>query len=350
MTLSLRDHISVLSGPDPVVLVSVAAIKGSTPREVGAFMLITSGKIAGTIGGGNLEHQVTLQVRSVLESDVANMPVAGIKRFPLGPGLGQCCGGSVEVGFHLLSDGDRADLRTVLTDIVARPVSQSGRWVMLPVDGNQGRTELVGTDTAKATMLASGFGTARGGIMAINGLDMLCLRLDEALTPMWIFGAGHVGKAIVQAMAPLPFDVHLVDSRDAYLDLPKSEKLHVIQSDRPELEVSDIPSGAHVLILTHNHALDFDICRAAIMRDDLGFVGMIGSQTKRARFIRRLSDRGLGAVEISRLTCPIGIQGITGKQPVVIAASVAAQLLSVREAQMAQNQTTKTASDGVVRL
>jgi xanthine dehydrogenase accessory factor len=345
MTLSLRDHISVLSGSDPVVLVSVAAIRGSTPREVGAFMLITPTQTAGTIGGGNLEHQVTLQVRAALENDAADIPDAEIKRFPLGPGLGQCCGGSVEVGFHRLSEAARGDLSTVLTDIEAQPVSQSGRWVMLPVEGDLGRTEVMGADTEKAAMLASGFGTQRGGIMAINDADMLCLRLDEVLTPMWIFGAGHVGKAVVQALVPLPFDVHLVDSRDDYLDMAESENLHIIQSDRPEMEVADIPDGAHVLILTHNHALDFDICRTALMRGDLGFVGMIGSQTKRSRFIRRLSDRGLGAVEIDRLTCPIGIQGITGKQPVVIAASVAAQVLSVREAQMAQSHPSKSASD-----
>jgi xanthine dehydrogenase accessory factor len=265
----------------------------------------------------------------------------------LGPGLGQCCGGSVEVGFHLLDSARKADLYVVLDDVGRQPVSQSGRWLMMPVSAGGAGWQIAGADSAQAAMLASGFGAERGGTVSLNGVQTLCLRLDDALTPLWVFGAGHVGKAVVQALAPLPFDIHLVDSREEYLAGIGGKNLHICQSDRPELEVADIPAGAHVLILTHNHALDFDICRAALMRGDLGFVGMIGSQTKRARFVRRLSDRGLGAVEISRLTCPIGIQGITGKQPVVIAASVAAQLLSVREAQMAQNQTTKSASDGV---
>ncbi|MEQ8286253.1 xanthine dehydrogenase accessory protein XdhC [Thalassospira sp.] len=353
MTLSLRHHIDLLTSPDPVMMVSVAAVKGSTPREVGAFMLITHDATAGTIGGGNLEHQVTRRVVDAFakqmdgKSDAAMLPNAEIVRFPLGPGLGQCCGGSVEVGFHLLDATQKTDLRDVLSEIACQPVSQSGRWVMLPVAGDAGGLHIAASDSLQAGMLASGFGTERGGIVTINGAETLCLRLEEALTPMWIFGAGHVGQALVAALEPLPFDVHLIDSRDDYLDGVKGENLHIHQSDKPQDEVADIPAGAHVLILTHNHALDFDICRAALMRGDLGFVGMIGSQTKRARFVRRLSDRGLGAAEIGRLTCPIGIQGITGKQPVVIAASVAAQVLSVREAQMAQNQTTKAASDGV---
>ena len=230
----------------------------------------------------------------------------------------------------------------------------------MPVTGNQLRV----AEDDQATVLANTFGALRGGMMAHNGADVLCLRLDDAVTPVWIFGAGHVGKALVGALSPLPFSIHMVDSRDDYLaELAGSVdgvdgagdvglaggKLHLCQSDQPQDEVADIPPGAHVLILTHNHALDFDICRAALARDDLGFVGMIGSQTKRARFVRRLSDRGFSAAEIGRLTCPIGVSGITGKQPAVIAASVAVQLLTVREAQMAQNQPIlKTASDGII--
>lgn len=342
MTLSRRDHIRLLSASGPVMLVSVAAIRGSTPREAGAFMLITPDAISGTIGGGNLEHQVTRRVREGLGAGADKLARAEIVRFPLGPGLGQCCGGSVEVGFHLLSGVAKETLRTALQEIETAPIRADGHWVTVPTDCS----DIARVSAAHARMLSDSFGVARGGIVTLNGVETLCLRLDDARTPMWIFGAGHVGKAIVQALAPLPFDIHLIDSRDAFLAGVEGENIQVCQNDKPESEVADIPAGAHVLILTHNHALDFEICRAALVRDDLGFVGMIGSQTKRARFVRRFSDRGLSQAEIGRLTCPIGIQGITGKQPVVIAASVAAQVLSVREAQMAQNQTTKSASDG----
>ncbi|WP_417835662.1 xanthine dehydrogenase accessory protein XdhC [Thalassospira tepidiphila] len=343
MALSRSDHIRLLSEPGPVMLVSVAAIRGSTPREVGAFMLITPDSISGTIGGGNLEHQVTRRVREGFDAGADNMAVAEIARFPLGPGLGQCCGGSVEVGFHLLRGVAKETLRTVLHEIETAPTCADGYWVTVPTDCS----DIGRVSGAHAKMLSGSFGAARGGIVTLNGVETLCLRLDDARTPMWIFGAGHVGKAVVQALAPLPFDIHLIDSRDEFLAGIEGENIQVCQSDKPEAEVADIPAGAHVLILTHNHALDFEICRAALVRDDLGFVGMIGSQTKRTRFIRRLSDRGLSPVEIGRLTTPIGIQGITGKQPVVIAASVAAQVLSVREAQMVQTQMPKSASDGL---
>ncbi|AXO13364.1 xanthine dehydrogenase accessory protein XdhC [Thalassospira indica] len=343
MTLSRRDHIRLLSQPGPVMLVSVAAIRGSTPREVGAFMLITPDAISGTIGGGNLEHQVTRRVRDGFAQGVDTVTLGEIVRFPLGPGLGQCCGGSVEVGFHLLDDVAKETLRSVLTEIETAPTRADGHWVTVPTDCN----DIARVSGTHARMLSETLGAARGGIVTLNGLETLCLRLDDARTPMWIFGAGHVGKAVVEALAPLPFDIHLIDSRDEFLAGIEGENVQVCQSDKPEAEVADIPAGAHVLILTHNHALDFDICRAALVRGDLGFVGMIGSQTKRARFVRRLSDRGLSAVEIGRLTSPIGIQGISGKQPAVIAASVAAQVLSVREAQMANTQTPKSASDGL---
>lgn len=348
MTLSFDAHIDLLSSPGPVMLVSVAAIRGSTPREAGAFMLIGENALSGTIGGGNLEHQVTRKVRDGFagaKTDAVPTPDAEIVRFPLGPGLGQCCGGSVEVGFHLLGASQKVDLLAAFKQLALERDLESGCWVMLPANQNQ----LTVADADQSAVLARTFGTLRGGMMAHNGMDMLCLRLDEAATPVWIFGAGHFGKALVTALAPLPFSIHMVDSRDDYLAGLRGAELYICQSDRPQDEVADIPSCAHVLIVTHNHALDFDICRAALVRGDLGFVGMIGSQTKRARFIGRLSDRGLSPTEIGRLTCPIGIHGITGKQPGVIAASVAVQLLSVREAQMAQNQPViKTASDGIV--
>jgi xanthine dehydrogenase accessory factor len=343
MTLSRRDHIRLLSASGPVMLVSVAANRGSTPREAGAFMLITPDAISGTIGGGNLEHQVTRRVRDGFAEGGDTTSAAEIVRFPLGPGLGQCCGGSVEVGFHLLGGVAKETLRSVLTEIESAPTRADGHWVTVPTDCS----DIARVSGTHAKMLSDSFGAARGGIVTLNGVETLCLRLDDARTPIWIFGAGHVGKAVVQALAPLPFDIRLIDSRDAFLAGVEGENIQVCQSDKPEAEVADIPAGAHVLILTHNHALDFDICRAALVRGDLGFVGMIGSQTKRARFIRRLSDRGLSAVEIGRLTCPIGIQGISGKQPAVIAASVAAQVLSVREAQMANAQMPKSASDGL---
>ncbi|OSQ49081.1 xanthine dehydrogenase accessory protein XdhC [Thalassospira alkalitolerans] len=362
MRLSPHDHITVLQSPDPVMLISVAAIAGSTPREAGAFMLVSETAIAGTVGGGNLEHQITVRARKALLERGNACDVAGIGaefggeagvgvsggaelvRFPLGPGLGQCCGGSVEVAFHWLDGLQKQQLADAICRGAGIAQHTAGAWVTLPMDGAMSVVAVEGDDAAT---LAKIFAGVRGGICQWAGRKMLCLRLDDGATPLWLFGAGHVGQAIVQSLAPLPFDIHLVDSRDDYLTLAETPKLHIHQSDRPEDEVADMSAGAFALILTHSHAQDFDICRAALMRGDLGFVGMIGSQTKRARFVRRLQDRGLGTSEIGRLTCPIGIDGIIGKQPAIIAASVAVQLLRVREAGMAQNSGNRVAQDGL---
>lgn len=342
MRLSPDAHIALLQSSDPVMLVSVAAIRGSTPREAGAFMLISEADIAGTVGGGNLEHQVTVRAREILilDRDFG----AELVPFPLGPGLGQCCGGSVEIAFHLLDPMQKHQLATAILNTQSPAGAGHGDWIMLPMGGSR-NIETASTQDADA--LDRLFAGGRGGLCDLAGQQKLCLRLDDGATPLWLFGAGHVGQAIVQALAPLSFDIHLIDSRDEYLTLQETPKLHLHQSDRPEDEVGDMPSGAFALILTHSHAQDFDICRGALMRDDLGFVGMIGSQTKRARFVRRLKDRELGDTEIGRLTCPIGIQGITGKQPAIIAASVAVQLLSVREARLAQYPVNRVAQDGL---
>jgi xanthine dehydrogenase accessory factor len=342
MRLSPDAHIALLQSSDPVMLVSVAAIRGSTPREAGAFMLISEADIAGTVGGGNLEHQVTVRAREILT--LGRYLGAELVPFPLGPGLGQCCGGSVEIAFHLLGAVQKHQLATAIRNTRNPASAGHGDWVMLSM-GESRNIETASIQDADA--LDRLFAGGRGGLCDLAGQQKLCLCLDDGATPLWLFGAGHVGQATVQALPPLPFDLHLIDSRDEYLTLPETSKLHLHQSERPEDEVGDMPPDAFALILTHSHAQDFDICRAALMRNDLGFVGMIGSQTKRARFVRRLKDRGLGDTEIGRLTCPIGIQGITDKQPAIIAASVAVQLLSVREARLAQYPVNRVAQDGL---
>ncbi|MCC9620908.1 xanthine dehydrogenase accessory protein XdhC [Thalassospira sp. MA62] len=342
MTLSIRDHIALLQTSDQLMLVSVAALRGSTPREAGAFMLISPNGISGTIGGGNLEHQVTRRVRDFFAKGDGDLPDAGIVRFPLGPGLGQCCGGSVEIGFHLLAADGKEILRAALQGLENVSCGVMGCWLSVPVEGR----DIAIIDGPYAGLLTNQFGSTRGGVVSVNGVQTLCLRLDDARTPIFVFGAGHVGKAIVTALAPLPFDIHLIDEREEFLSGRDHPNIHIVHSDDAPHEVADIPPGGFVLILTHNHALDFDICRAALARDDLGFVGMIGSQTKRARFVRRFEERGFTPLEIGRMTCPIGINGVTGKQPAVIAASVAAQLLSVRETKMIQTETPHSVSNG----
>jgi xanthine dehydrogenase accessory factor len=234
------------------VLVTVLVAKGSTPREAGAKMVVSAEGIAGTIGGGNLEHQCEVAARAMLAEGADGVHT---RAFPLGPELGQCCGGHVSVLFEII-----------------RPP-----------------------------------------------------RLHVAL-----FGAGHVGKALVKLLADLPCRVTWIDSRPEALPANLPATVVPLRTAQPAQAVDALPAGTVVVIMTHDHLLDFDIAAAALRRPDLRAVGLIGSDTKRARFSGRLLRQGLLREEIDRLICPIGLPGITGKEPAVVAVSVAAQLLQLQ--------------------
>ncbi|UCU93315.1 xanthine dehydrogenase accessory protein XdhC [Hydrogenophaga taeniospiralis] len=256
----------------PAVLVSVSETRGSVPRERGAWMAVFADTLVGTIGGGQLEWSAVRQARERLALP-GDRPGGGAweHEAALGPSLGQCCGGRVRLRFEPVQAADR---------------------------------------------------------------DALRQRLSSRLTPLALFGGGHVGRAIVQALAPLPFEVTWIDSRDEVFpgDLPP--QVHAEHSDPVQAAVGDLAPGSLVLIMSFSHAEDLDIVAACLQRQrttaDLPFVGLIGSLTKWATFRHRLAERGFGDAELARVTCPIGLPGITGKEPAVIAASVVAQLLLVR--------------------
>ncbi|HEX6957730.1 MAG TPA: xanthine dehydrogenase accessory protein XdhC [Ferrovibrio sp.] len=239
---------------EAAVLVTVAAVDGSAPREAGTKMVVTADGFTGTIGGGELEFRAIEIARYML----AGKQGPSLRKFPLGPALGQCCGGHVT----LLFEPQRQDLFTVA-----------------------------------------------------------------------LFGAGHVGKALVQALSILPCRVRWFDPRpDAFPDhVPPGVEVEV--TNAPEREIAGLPDGAWLLIMTHSHALDLGIAAKALQEDRFAYVGLIGSATKRARFEKRFRELGLSEAQIARLTCPIGIDGISGKHPGDIAIATAAQLLRLREAQ-----------------
>ena len=261
------------------VIVRIDAIKGSTPREVDTRMLVTTEQVQGTIGGGHLEWQaIDLARRALRQAQPAHRPPAGWRQtFALGPTLGQCCGGVVELVFEPL----QAD--TLAT------------W-----------------------------------------------RLPPPRFHLELHGAGHVGQAIVRLLADVDCSVRWIDERadpaetcDADAPgLPTPEALaalppHIqfISTEQAEAEVADAPAGACHLVLTHRHDLDLRIIQAVLQRGDFAFAGLIGSQTKRAKFLHRLAAQGVAPEAIDRLSCPIGLPGLTGKEPAVIAISVVAQLL-----------------------
>ncbi len=250
-------------------LVTVVDTKGSAPRETGAMMaVLADGSFFGTIGGGALEHEA-----QVLARQLAGQGNAVSRRIDraLGPDLGQCCGGRVVLDLDVFTRDNADVLTTRIADADARDHRQ----------------------------------------------------------PLVIFGAGHVGRALSLALAPLPFIVTWIDSRDDAFPAHIPANVRPVKSRDPPSEIAHVPSGAFVLILTHDHALDLAITAAALSRDDLPFVGLIGSATKRARFARRLAELGIDVSRIASLVCPIGLPGITGKEPAVIAASVVAQMLGL---------------------
>lgn len=254
------------------VLVSVIAAGGSVPREAGVKMVVSASEVWDTIGGGNLEFQSIQDARALLASDSA-APV--VRDFPLGPALGQCCGGAT----------------TVLFEPIRPPA-----WIVA------------------------------------------------------LFGAGHVGRATAKLLGDLPCRLLWFDARPGIFgETPLQSNIHLRLSTGPD-DVAGLPPGAMVLIMTHDHGLDYDLTAAALARRDLAFVGTIGSDTKRARFVSRLRRAGFDETSLARFTCPVGLPGVGKKLPAEIAIAVAAQLLQLRPpegargAQAAEPRTITTAA------
>jgi xanthine dehydrogenase accessory factor len=282
--------IALLLQTNDAVLVTIDSFEGSSPREVGAWMLVLAGDVHGTVGGGNLEFQAIAHARELLAAQAgAQVSTQGmqhadeLRRYPLGPSLGQCCGGVVHLKFTYVPTGDAIKIEA------ARAVSTPSK--------------------------------------AQNALKIA------------LFGGGHVGKALVNVLGALPCTVHWVDSRDEIFPTDVPDNTQCEHSAPVHAAVHDIAAGSHVLIMSFSHAEDLDVVAQCLLRlratNDLPFIGLIGSKTKWATFRHRLADRGFAADEIARITCPIGLPGVQGKEPEVIAVGVAAQLLRMRAATVA---------------
>jgi xanthine dehydrogenase accessory factor len=251
-----------LSQPADLVLADITATKGSTPREAGTFMLVSETALWGTIGGGNLEFSAIDRARAILKGREAE----GSMVVTLGPETGQCCGGVVEVALSRLDAAGRATL-------AARQAAQRSQH-----------------------------------------------------PDVYVFGGGHVGRALAVSLAPLPFRVVMVESRAEEVEgLPTALESRLVAI--PESVVTEIRPGGAAIILTHDHALDFLIATEALKRADLAYVGMIGSKTKRGVFAHDLARQGLSSALLDRLVLPIGGTAVRDKRPEVIAALVAAELL-----------------------
>ncbi len=269
MTLSVAQidtFIACAGSVTSVIIAELSAVRGSSPREAGAFMLISAEAQTGTIGGGALEYMVIDRARQVLRNGGHEDDLD----IPLGPEIGQCCGGRVDVA-----------LRRLTTETVER---------------------------LKARLAA-----------------------EHAARPhVYLFGSGHVGHALARALSALPLHVHVVDTRpDELTDLPATITTHAVAM--PEAVVRAAPAGSSYVILTHDHALDFLIAAEALQRADAPYVGMVGSKTKRARFRSWYLDEGFPAAALDRLVLPIGGKAfpdsLGDKRPEVIAALAAAEII-----------------------
>jgi xanthine dehydrogenase accessory factor len=245
----------------PAVVVEVRDARGSVPREAGTRMLVAADETLGTIGGGHLEWKAIADARSLLAHGGAALE----QRVALGPTLGQCCGGTLDLRF----------------------------------------TWLAGEDPAAWPLPAPRF-------------------------TLQLYGAGHVGRAVVRLLTGIACRVQWIDERESAFPaegLP--DHIERVCVEPVQAEVAQAPPGAFHLVLTHSHDLDLAIAQAILQRGDFGWFGLIGSGTKRARFERRLRERGFASALIERIVCPIGLPGIVGKEPEVIAVAVVAQLLQL---------------------
>jgi len=258
---------NILDQGHACIVLTVTSVKGSAPREPGACMVISgTGAQFGTIGGGALEWQATRRAVDLLTKNSNYLRCD--EELILGPDLEQCCGGVVGLSYELFT-------QTEIQQVVA----------------NARQSEQ----------------TARQNLM--------------------IFGAGHVGKALIKSLADHDFAIKWVDTRENIFPPEIPENVSTCLTNQPDQQLTSTLPDTFVLIMTHNHDLDFKIACAALQNPKISFVGLIGSATKKARFVKRFADHGLTLDQISRLTCPIGIRGINSKTPQAIAASVTAQML-----------------------
>ena len=277
----------------PAALVTILATEGSAPRGPGARMVVTEAGLAGTIGGGRLEHLAMAQARAILAHEPGSWRV---QDYPLGPLLGQCCGGRVRLLVERLDEIPDSDgpFAVTLGEKISRVAGPGGEHLHA-----RGPLPVAGARFAEPA--------------------------ETDLLPVTMFGAGHVGKAIAARASGLPLHVAWHDSRPEAAETPG-----VVLADEDAMVAcaGSAPADAAVVILTHDHGLDYRLTAAALA-SPARYVGLIGSRTKRARFVSRLAKDG---IDPARLTCPIGMPGIKGKAPGVIAIATLAQLLMLRSA------------------
>lgn len=297
MGFDLQDLRTAVAEHGRVVRVMVAAIRGSSPREVGAAMLVWESGQSGTIGGGTLEFEAAEAARSASRR--------GLSHHALGPDLGQCCGGVVTL---LTEAYDAKALASLDSEVIARPVAGSAD---MPMAVRRVLTAARSQGVAPTPQLVDGW---------------MIEPIHQPARPLWIWGAGHVGRALVQVLAPMPdLAITWVDTAPTRFPDTIAPGVTAVPAAKPAKLVRHAPAPAEHLILTYSHTLDLDLCHRLLCHD-FAFAGLIGSKTKWARFRSRLAALGHSPERIADITCPIG-DPVLGKHPQMIAVGVAASLV-----------------------
>ena len=315
---------ALVAAGEPAALVAVAAVRGSAPREAGAAMIVTARDLFGTIGGGRLEYRAARLARTMLRDGAR----ARLEEFPLGPELGQCCGGHVALRFQRITAADRAWLYPLR------------RWI---AEGREAALVFAAGADGGAGLAVSGAETAgdlgpRGPVAARAARRVLAgaaasddawhvVRVRPPDCAVYLFGAGHVGRALASILGQLPCRVVWIDERKDAFSAAVPANVAAVRAGDPAAEAARAPNGTYFLVMTHSHARDRQIVEAVLRRGDFAYLGLIGSATKRARFAARLRAAGIGEAALARLVCPIGAEGIPGKEPGVIALAAAAEIM-----------------------
>ena len=249
-----------------IIKAKLISTEGSVPRNSGTFMLITSKYLFGSIGGGQLEYTIIEKAKKILKENISEKNQ--ILNIPLGPSIGQCCGGYVQVEITKYKNGNQS----------------------------------------------------------LKNEKILISKSDN----IYIFGAGHIGQELSKKSIDLEFNVHLIDSRNNYLKMLKEKKVTPIYVEFPWMLIKNLPQKSYYIVLTHSHDYDFKIINEILNINSFQFIGLIGSKTKMKRFSNRLIKLGHNQSIINNVECPIGLKNISSKKPAEIAIAIIGRLLEYR--------------------
>lgn len=308
-----------------VVRVVVAQVQGSTPREPGAYMLVDAAGLTGTIGGGRLEWEAIEAARELLQQGTR---AARLMHRVLGIDLGQCCGGVVGVWLECFPQASLPQLRSLDDHPIAGPLvlatATTREGVQHSLSSGIVRDEIAARllDLPRHLAAPTVLRTREGSLTFYE-------RLDEEYPAVWLYGAGHVGRALAGMLVQLPLRLFWQDSRTGQFPQGAAEYSRSLPQTELVSAVAQAAPGTYFLVMTHDHALDYELCRKVLLRNDMAWLGLIGSQSKGARFRSRLRRDGFGREAIERLECPIGVAGVKSKWPAAIAVAIAAQLMQM---------------------